>query len=112
MAQKIRYCSCSALINYCSTCKSSSNVIYYVKESDHKSVIGAKNSEIAAKNCEIQNLKSEMNSPTKSPFLNLLLNLSGRTQEKWTKRVGAYKEMLEKDAKFIAIVMAKMFDIE
>jgi len=27
-------------------------------------------------------------------------------------KTGAYKEMLEKDPKFIAIVMAKMFDIE
>ena len=27
-------------------------------------------------------------------------------------KTGAYKEMLEKDKSFIAIVMAKMFDIE
>ena len=64
-------------IAYCENCKKSSVencikkhatlVSFYIKESDHKSEIGAKNSEIAAKNSEIaaknseiQNLKSQM----------------------------------------------------
>ena len=82
MAQRIDYCEvCKSSSNMrhrsglsiegsqgwceCNTCKSRGN--YYIKESDHKSEIGAKNSEIGAKNskiagkdCEIRNLKSEM----------------------------------------------------
>ena len=66
MARRIPYCEvCKSSSNIregywctCSTCKSSGN--YYIKESYHKSEIEAKNSEIAVKDFEIQNLKSAM----------------------------------------------------
>ena len=72
MAQKIAYCEVckssdnmqgkvrtfGAYYQYCKVGNNSCNVFYYIKESDHKSEIAAKNSEIAVKNFEIQNLKN------------------------------------------------------
>ena len=70
MASDILYCEvCSSSSNthpsgflpeYCSGCKSSSKIFFYLKRSDHYSEIEAKNSEIATKDFEIRNLKSEM----------------------------------------------------
>ena len=50
MAQKIAYCEVCLDWKVCK----SHNVFYYIKESDHKSEIEAKNCEIEAKNCEIE----------------------------------------------------------